>query len=666
MSRSPSALLPFLLMGVFAASAARAADAEVRALLDQAGEAKDHGWASQVLVFDRTLNAAEENGRTTTVTRELVKILKPEGARERSVLSLHYDPLTSRTRFLQVRVHEKGGAVREVPLETTDLPAPAGIIFWGGRRQLLPVPGLEVGDGLEIVTERVGFKIAYLAGDEDDRYVPPMRGHFYDVVPFWTGTPTLEKTYVLDAPADKRVQFAVFQGALETSVRTEGDRALYTFTARDLKPFPGEPCMVSHWDVAPKLVLATVEDWPEKSRWFWKVNEPQFETDAAIRAKTDELLEGVEGEEARIRTLVHWVAEAVRYLGLSMGEGEGYTTHPATMTFRERAGVCKDKAGLLVAMLRHAGFDAYIVMTQVGSRVEAIAADQFNHAVTAVKRPDGRFLLLDPTWAPGSREVWSSLEQEQCLVVGTPEGETVGHAPFFPPEDNRLDGTSEVAVREDGKGGWTLEGRLTLEAAGYADTFFRRKLLRSPGGDRVRVVEELLRTALPCARIRELAVSDPADLSKPLRISVRWSADRSVLAGRGSLFVRSPCLGLLGGLPLADRLEEAAGPAERKHPFNLRNTIGVHLRETIEAPKGYRWGGEAGLAKPVEEAGSRADGTPGVTFRLARRVSGGALALELDVSVHRKEQPPEVQAGLRRVVEAARDAAARWFEAKEE
>ena len=42
-------------------------------------------------------------------------------------------------------------------------------------------------------------------------------------------------------------------------------------------------------DLLPKVVLATVESWPAKSRWFYEVNEPQFAADDAIRAKVAEL-----------------------------------------------------------------------------------------------------------------------------------------------------------------------------------------------------------------------------------------------------------------------------------------------------------------------------------------------------------------------------------------
>ncbi len=57
--------------------------------------------------------------------------------------------------------------------------------------------------------------------------------------------------------------------------------------------------------------------------------------------------------------LYRWVAQEIRYLGLTLEtEAPDFEPHPATMTFDRRAGVCRDKAALLTAMLRMAGFEA--------------------------------------------------------------------------------------------------------------------------------------------------------------------------------------------------------------------------------------------------------------------------------------------------------------------
>jgi len=638
-------------------------DGEIRRLLSDTGDAKKHGGASQVVVFDRTLNRCEENGRSTVTHEVLTKILSVEGARDRSVLTLGYDPKTNRAKFVRVRVFKKGGEVIELPIDPLDIPSPGGIIFWGGRRKLLTVPGLAPGDGLEVVTRTVGFKIAYLAGG-DDRYIPPMRGHFYDVVRFWTGTPIIEKTYVLVAPRSKAVRFAVYNGALETALTFEGDEAVYTFRARNLKPYEGETHMVSHWDVAPKLVLTSVPDWPTKSRWFWKVNEPQFKADEAIRRKAKALTKDLGSDEAKVKALVHWVADEVRYLGLSMGKGEGYTTHPATMTFHERAGVCKDKAGLLVSMLRAVGMESYLAMTQVGSRVEAEAADQFNHAVTALKLRDGRFLMLDPTWAPASCEMWSSLEQEQYFVIGTEKGEPRDRAPYFPPEANRLDVSSMASLRAV-PGGTVLEGVFTIEAHGYPDTWFRRKIEKSPAGRVKNFFETLLDAVAPGTELRELERTDIRDYSRPVKVVLRWRSPLAVLGTGERGFLRSPALSLLRVLPLVDRVRESAEPGKREHPFNLRNTLLVRFKEVLSVPAGFSWktGWGGGAVSSLDtEAVAAFGGERYASFSLSRKSRGASLVFEGGLEIARKEVPAGAYSDFRRMVQEMEKAMEAWIE----
>ena len=87
----------------------------------------------------------------------------------------------------------------------------------------------------------------------------------------------------------------------------------------------------------------------------------------------------------KIAVLTHWVADNIRYSGISMGKGEGFTLHNLKMNYTDRCGVCKDIAGTLIAFLRMAGFEAYPAMTMAGSRVESIPADHFNHCVAAVR-----------------------------------------------------------------------------------------------------------------------------------------------------------------------------------------------------------------------------------------------------------------------------------------
>ena len=62
----------------------------------------------------------------------------------------------------------------------------------------------------------------------------------------------------------------------------------------------------------------------------------------------------------------------------------------SAMTFAKKYGVCRDKAALLVSMLRTAGLNAYPVLVNVGTKKDEEVPDPvFNHAIVGVELTKG-------------------------------------------------------------------------------------------------------------------------------------------------------------------------------------------------------------------------------------------------------------------------------------
>jgi len=394
-------------------------------LIKKAGGPKDYPDAQQLVIFDSTHVVVSESGLGYFYTHRLHKVLTSKGALELNVIKMDYDPLTAFAEIQKVVIYHNDGSREDLDVKkAVDYAAPARAIYWGAREKMIGVGRLEAGDAVEVFLFKKGFTYALLQGDEDEQYIPPMKGHFYDIVPYWADYPVMEKVYQVSIPKSKNLQYKFYHGEAQITTAYEGELAVFTFTKKDILPFKAEPGMVDKSDVAPKLLMSTSPDWIAKSLWFNKVNEDfgSFKSTPAIHAKVNEILQGARDANDSISLLTHWCADEIRYSGISMGKGEGFTLHTGDMTFTDRCGVCKDKAGILITMLRDAGFEAFPAMTMAGSRIETMPADQFNHCVTVVKRKDGQYQLLDPTWVPFVRELWSSAEQQQNYLMGVPEG----------------------------------------------------------------------------------------------------------------------------------------------------------------------------------------------------------------------------------------------------
>ncbi|MCK6483984.1 MAG: DUF3857 and transglutaminase domain-containing protein [Phycisphaerae bacterium] len=653
--RCATASLAALLTAACALPAAAAArDDDVRARLANVGDAQKYD-ADVVVVLDETDVTVRPNGIGEARTRRIVKVLRDGGVRNQSVHRFDFDPTTNTLELKRVRVHRADGATVDVPVASAvQQPEPQWGIYWGSRQLMVSVPRLSIGDAVETEFVKTGFNVAYLrseaAGAVDaggPSLEPPMPGHWYDEVNFYSSVPIIEKRYVVRMPKDKPLQFEVYNGEVRTAVTFEGTHVVYTFEKRDIMPFKGEPHMPSARDTECKLVLATLEDWKKKSRWFHEKNEPSFAVDDDIRARTRAIIASCRSDEEKITALNHWVAENIRYIGTSRGACEGYTTHAVTETFRDRGGVCKDKAGMLVAMLREAGFDSYIVMTQAGTDVAPIPADQFNHAVTCIRKPDGSFRLLDPTWMPKSRENWSSAEQLQYVVYGTPQGEELTRSPYSGPEENCLTWEARSRLADDN----SLNGSLSFTAEGAPETALRRSLARFRPQQRSDFFDDTFGALAANALLRNTQAMDAVDFSGPLGGRFDFAAAHYALGDGERRVVSLPMLRLACGTVLSD-LINAASAETRKYPLRLRSTRRVVLTESIALPRG--WTASDGLREAV-----RLDG-PAAAVRFEMSKSGDGLRYECQVDLKKHVVPSEDYAGFRGAMKALEEIGKYW------
>jgi len=552
-------------------------------LIENAGDKQDYPDAHRLVVFDSIKVDVEESGLSHVHTHRLYKILDNEGAKSTRVIQYRYDPLSAHVEIREVKIHRKNGEVITLgPDKVLDYPAPARMIYWGARKKMVEVGRLEPGDAVEVFLYKKGFTYALLQGDDDDKYIPPMRGHYYDIVRFYGPNPIQKMVYRVDVPKDKPMQYQFYNGSVQVASRFLDGKIRYRFTKEDIMPIEREPRMVALDNVAPKLLMSTSPDWEAKSRWFYNVNEDygSFETNEAINEKVDEILKDAKTEMDSISQLTHWVADNIRYSGISMGEGEGYTLHKGSMTFRDRCGVCKDKAGMLIAMLRSAGFESYAAMTMAGSRIEDIPADQFNHSVTLVRLSNGNLKLLDPTWVPFVRELWSSAEQQQNYLPGLPEGADLKKTPISDPENHYVKVKINGKLNENGD----LNGKFFITAEGQSDAAIRRSFSRNFRREWKRHIRREMEKIHPDLKVKTLNFSNPyAYQSEPIRITVRFEAPSYAFKTKDGL-VYLPVCGKGAFKSAMAHLYFNTSLEDRKYSFRDRCSREVIISEKIELP----------------------------------------------------------------------------------
>ena len=592
-------------------------------LIKSSGNSKDYPGSGTLVIFDSTRVQVEESGLSHVYTHRLFKVLTAAGARGLSVIRYDYDPLSAYVEIRGVSVYKAGGSiVRSNPALVMDYPAPARAIYWGSREKMLEVGRLEPGDAVEVYLYRKGFTYALLqaGGDEDERYIPPMRGQFYDIIPFWSSDPVKLKAYEVIVPKDKPLQYEFYNGEATSKLEMRDNLLKYSFSKQDISPWKDEAHAVSASDVAPKLLISSAADWKSKSLWFYGVNEDykSFAATPAIQAKVNELLRTARSELDSITILTHWAGDEIRYSGISMGKGEGFTLHRGQMDFTDRCGVCKDKAGMLITMLRAAGFEAYPAMTMAGSRIDYIPADQFNHCVTVVKsRRTGKYQLLDPTWVPFVRELWSSAEQQQNYLMGVPGGADLGETPVSDPNNHylRISGTSEILP--DG----SLEGEYTVAAEGQTDASIRSMFTRSYKADWANNLEKEILHVSPLAQLVKVSYDDPYNyLAGPIKLTFRIRIpDFAMLTRDELIFTPLTASGFFKrAMP---QLGFDTGMEKREFPFRDRTSHTVEITEKITLP---------GISEIISVPESSSGNGSGAAFQGGYKRDGNVISFSLN------------------------------------
>ena len=589
--------------------------------------------ADAVLVEDVTRIAYRPDGTFIETCESRTKVLTEKGRREERTIRLDYSKRYGEASVDSVVVVGTNGVSRRIDVaanskEATNNGLMAENIYDPLDRQIVcQIPDLEVGETVCVKTTRRGLK-------------PRCRDQWSGLELLEATCPILDARVEIVAPKERPLKKIAIRHPLGNVTRgfaslRNGDME-YIFTATNSPQAFPEPDMPPLYTQVQNLRVSTAADWPEISRWYWDLCAPHLaKTNAAMVAKAKEL--------GSVRAIFKFVSQEIRYMGLTMEDtSPGYAPHDVDVTFDNRYGVCRDKAGLLVAMLRLAGFDAFPVLINVGAKLDPeVPQPFFNHAIAAVDRGGRDYVLMDPT-NENTKDLFPAYESDKSYLVCRPEGDALRTSPTPDPAHNALRVTSRGVLAKDG----SLALDCDIRFDGANDTLYRAAFVRWTPEDRVKFFERAFKRLSPGAELVRCDVQprDMRDTESPVRATVSARLPEMLLRGetRETLAVpfASKTLGLANFL-----LEGNTSLATRKYPLVLETT--AMLDETVEIDLG----GSVGEVLELPDAAA-----VGLAPRASRRaldyvrsfsVSNGVLKAARRMSVAKVELAPEEYGDLR-------------------
>lgn len=346
------------------------------------------GGKDRRTLVDLTVGTVFPNGLSSKFRQVVYQPLTDRAAQDGRGYGFAYESDSQTVQLRGVKVYKTDGTVDEsytTSVGGTDDPSMA--MYTSASAFRVRVPRLAAGDVVEImyriedVAERNAFAdyfgdVAYLASDE-----PVARAEYVLITP-------KTRTFYFNEPKIPN---------LVKSVEEKGDKRVYRFAATNLPALDSEPLMPPYTETLGRIHVSTYKSWDEMGTWYWGLVKDQFVADDEVRKRVTEITKGKTTDREKMTAVYDYVVQKTRYVALEFGI-HGFKPYRAAQIFARGYGDCKDKATLIVTMLKELGIPATIVIVRTGLRGDfddyPASLAPFDHAIAYVPAFD---LYLDGT-----------------------------------------------------------------------------------------------------------------------------------------------------------------------------------------------------------------------------------------------------------------------------
>ncbi len=543
-------------------------------------------------VEQKSVRVYQADGTGECQDETFVKVLTEKGRRDNRTLTMNFMLPYTTVAVPRLEVIKPDGETIPVDVaanskESIDDSQMAENIYDPNMRVLqVNIPSLNLGDVVHSV-ERETIERPFIDGQYAEENVFEGPGFIRHI------------TYEVHAPADRPLKRMALRDEVPGTVTAStqpgtNNTMVYRWEVNNVPRMFDEPSMPPYEMVLQRLFVSTLPDWAAVSKWYWNLSQPHLEaTTPELKQTVKELTADAKTDMDRIKALFYYVSNKIRYMGITPEKDRpGFEPHDVCITFDKKYGVCRDKAALLVSMLRLAGLNAYPVLVSVGTHKDAEVPDPFfNHAIVGVELEKGQIVLMDPT-DENTRELLPAEDCNQSYLVARPEGDTIRLSPIQPPEENMMRIKTTGVLNADG----VIEAKSELSFQGINDDAYRNAFSHMKPDDERRFFEQRLQLAVPGLRLKSLALSpaDMRDVSTGLRAELEFSVGGMTANGGGESVVSVPWIGKRLGV--VNFILDGTGLEKRKYPLETQVTCGVQEDISLKLAGGFT--GAATLPSP--------------------------------------------------------------------
>jgi tetratricopeptide (TPR) repeat protein len=329
-------------------------------------------------------------------------------------------------------------------------------------------------------------------------------------------------------PRDRALKWK--SSELKPSITEEGSRRIFAWTRSNLERKTSvqedeEKERSIYQSVrglfpAPEVQMSTFQNWEDVGRWYDSLQRERVQPGPEVRAKAAELTKGMVDEDAKIRSIYHYVSTQYRYIGISFGVGR-FQPHSATEVLSNQYGDCKDKHTLLASLLQAAGITAYPALVSSGTQIDPAVPllSQFNHVISVLPRGNG-YLWLDTTseLAPFAY-LLPQIRGKQALVIPN------GRSPVWiaTPADSPFQASSLFKAKGKLSESGVLDAQLEQTVRGDFEILLRTVFRRVPQPQWKDLVQQISFGSGFGGTVSEVVASSPEATESPFHFSYDYN-----------------------------------------------------------------------------------------------------------------------------------------------
>ncbi len=343
----------------------------------------------QLLLIDKQTRI--EPSGTVRYQHVLRQINEASGLQKGAQIELDFDPSFQKLQFHRLEVWRDGKRLDRLERKRIKLlhrePQLERQIIDGRMTASIVLEDLRVGDRVEWAVSLIGDN-------------PVFGGKFVDQE--WTsssGGPVGLVQLRLLSPAERTIQHRIAEPSVEVSSRVDGAWRETLFKRRLVPQFHYEETVPVGVMVKDQVQLSEFANWAEVASWAEQLFAKAMLPAEALDARAREIEAQAATPEERLRLALDFVQKEIRYFGTEIG-ANSHQPAPTEQVLRQRFGDCKDKAALLVTLLKKLGIEATPALVAASLRSDAAqrlpSPLAFDHAIAAVQLGE-QTLWLDAT-----------------------------------------------------------------------------------------------------------------------------------------------------------------------------------------------------------------------------------------------------------------------------